>query len=158
MPKGLYKDIQCGSYSGYQRHYRLGEKACASCKAGASEYTIKYYHKNKEKIRSKNRKDPARKARKLRQKSRRRARMRGNKTEPYTLDDVLKTYGTICYICNLIILMDAPRNCTGDYWQWGLHIDHVVDIQYGGADTLENVRPTHAFCNLRKTNIKPPPH
>jgi hypothetical protein len=152
MPKGLYKDIECGTYSGYQRHYRLEEPACDACKAGAVEYTIKYYHKNKNKIK----KNPAYKARKHRQKVRRRAKLRGNRAETYTLKQVLEKYGTICYLCNADIFMDAPRNCTGKDWQWGLHIDHVIDIQYGGSDSLDNVRPTHALCNLRKSKMKPP--
>ncbi len=157
MPRRFfYKQIECGTYSGYQRHYRLEEPACESCKKGASEYTKNFYHKNKEKIKEKRKKDPARKANKLRQKSRRRARLRGNKVEPYTFEQVLETYGTICYLCSKEIDMNAPRNCTGDNWEIGLHIDHVIDIQYGGPDCLENVRPTHAICNLTKTRISPP--
>jgi 5-methylcytosine-specific restriction endonuclease McrA len=59
-------------------------------------------------------------------------------------------YGTVCYLCNKEIDLQAPRNCTGDNWQMGLHIDHVIDIQYGGSDTLDNVKPTHALCNVTK--------
>ena len=32
----------------------------------------------------------------------------------------------------------------------GLHIEHFIDIALGGPDTLENVRPSHAWCNLTK--------
>lgn len=52
--------------------------------------------------------------------------------------------------------MEAPRNCTGDNWQNGLHIDHVIPIAKGGADMLVNVRPAHAMCNVRK-NAKEAP-
>jgi len=31
-----------------------------------------------------------------------------------------------------------------------LHIDHLVPLAKGGSDTLENVRPAHGICNLRK--------
>jgi 5-methylcytosine-specific restriction endonuclease McrA len=33
-----------------------------------------------------------------------------------------------------------------------LHIDHVIPISKGGTDTLDNVRPSHAKCNLSKGN------
>lgn len=152
----FYKEIKCGTYSGYQRHYRLKEPACDACKVGAVEYTTIYYHKNKDKIKI----NPARKARRYRQKVRRRALLRGNKFDIYTVEQVLDLYGIICYLCNKEIDLTAPRNCQGDKWQVALHIDHVIDIQYGGPDTLENVRPTHALCNLTKTletKKSPPP-
>jgi 5-methylcytosine-specific restriction endonuclease McrA len=153
LKKGsFYKEIKCGSYSGYQRHYRLKEPACESCKKAASEYTLRYYHKNKDKIK----KSPAYKAKRLRMKVRRYARKRGNRTEPYSFEQVIQKYGTVCYLCNFEIDMDAPRNCIGDNWEMGLHIDHVIDLQYGGPDSLDNVRPTHAKCNLNKSKIKPP--
>ena len=150
MPKSPYKDIQCGTYSGYQKHYRSKEPACNECKKGAAQYVNDFYHRNKNKILNKRKKDPAYRARKHRQKVRRRARLRGNKVEPYTFQQVLDTYGIICYLCFKEIDLNAPRNCTGDNWEMGLHIDHVIDIQYGGADSLDNVRPTHAICNIRK--------
>ena len=143
----FYKEIKCGTYSGYQRHYRLKESACTDCKAAASKYTLVYYHKNKDKIK----KNPARKARRHRQKVRRRALLRGNRFDIYTVDQVLNLYGTVCYICEKEIDMNAPRNCTGDNWQNGLHIDHVIPITNNGNDTLENVRPTHALCNINKS-------
>ena len=90
------------------------------------------------------------------QKARRRARLKGSITKPYNLAQIFITYGYACYLCNKPIDMSAPRQCGKPYWELGLHIDHVIDIQYGGNDTLENVRPTHAICNLRK-NAKEAP-
>jgi 5-methylcytosine-specific restriction endonuclease McrA len=66
------------------------------------------------------------------------------------LEQVIELYGTICYLCNKEIDFTAPRNCSGQNWENGLHIDHVIDIQYGGADSLDNVKPTHALCNINK--------
>ena len=149
----FYKEIKCGSYSGYQRHYRLKEPACDACKAGAAEYTSKRYYENHKKSLAKaaiNRKKPEYKAKKKRQKARRRARLKGGLAEVYTLEQVFETYGTICYLCEKEIDLNAPRNCNGDNWQMGLHIDHVIPIYKSGNDTLENVRPTHALCNLRR--------
>ena len=138
-------DIRCGTHNGYQLHYRRKEPACEPCKTAAYEY-IKQKQKN----------NPKRKAAKNRQKSRRRAKQRGNGYERYTLQQVLELYGTTCYICNTEIDMEAPRNCTGDNWQNGLHIDHVIPIAKGGSDLLVNVRPAHAMCNVRK-NAKEAP-
>jgi hypothetical protein len=139
-------DIQCGTHNGYQLHYRRKEPACEPCKTAAYEY-IKQKQKN----------NPKRRAAKNRQKSRRRAKQRGNGYEKYSLEQVLELYGTNCHICNTLINFDAPRNCTGDSWELGLHIDHVIAIANGGPDTLENVRPAHAMCNVRK-NAKEAPH
>ena len=150
MPKGPYKDIKCGSYSGYQRHYRLKELACDACKAGAREYVRNYYNNNKEKILARLNL-PLYKAKKKRRKARRKARLRGAKTEVYTVERVLELYGTDCHICREPIDLKAPRGNVGENWQNGLHIDHVIAIANSGDDTLINVRPSHALCNLRKS-------
>lgn len=47
--------------------------------------------------------------------------------------------------------LEAPRWTKHRGWELGLHIEHVVDIALGGADTLENVRPAHGICNIKKT-------
>lgn len=138
-------DIRCGTHSGYQLHYRRKEPACEACKTAAYEY-VKQKQKN----------NPVRRAAKNRQKARRRAKKLGNGYERYSLKQVLELYGTICHICNKEIDMNAPRNCTGDNWHNGLHIDHVIPIAKGGSDTLANVRPAHAICNVRK-NAKEAP-
>jgi 5-methylcytosine-specific restriction endonuclease McrA len=46
---------------------------------------------------------------------------------------------------------NSPRQVGKPGWRSGLHIDHFVDISLGGPDTLENVRPSHGWCNLTKT-------
>lgn len=83
-------------------------------------------------------------------KRRRRAKIKNNGYEPYTEEQVLALYGTNCYICAEPIDMNATRRCGQIGWQNGLHIEHVVDIALGGPDTLSNVRPSHAKCNLNK--------
>jgi 5-methylcytosine-specific restriction endonuclease McrA len=150
----FYKEIKCGTYSGYQRHYRLKEPACEPCKTSASAYSMKRYYANREvfleKMRQHRKGNPKRRAAKNRQKARRRARLKGNRTEPYTLEQVLELYGTICYLCNEEIDMKASRQCGELGWEKGLHLDHVIDIQHGGADAIDNVKPTHALCNISK--------
>jgi hypothetical protein len=81
---------------------------------------------------------------------RRKARLRNAKTSKYTEKQVLELYGAICHLCDLPIDLEAPRWTALKGWQNGLHIDHVVPISKNGDDTIENVRPSHGFCNLRK--------
>ena len=102
------------------------------------EYLKVWKSKNKEKLRSYSRK---REALKL-----------GNGHSPYTENQVLSIYGTICNECNLQIDMNAPRQTGLKGWENGLQIDHLIPISKGGPDILENVRPTHGLCNLRKLN------
>jgi transposase len=48
-----------------------------------------------------------------------------------------KTYQSKCYSCGLDINID-------DSW----HISHIVSRYHNGKDTLENVRPCCAACNI----------
>lgn len=81
---------------------------------------------------------------------RRRAQKTNTRTDSYTEFDVLELYGTNCHMCGYAIDLTAPRNCVGDGWEFGLQIDHVIQLVLGGTDTLDNVRPSHAICNSRK--------
>jgi len=81
----------------------------------------------------------------------RRARLKNNITIAYTESQVISTYGTNCNICGLEIDFLAPRQVGKRGWEKGLHIDHLLPIAKGGSDTLNNVRPTHGLCNLKKS-------
>lgn len=80
----------------------------------------------------------------------RRTRKKNGIYEKYTLEQVIDTYGSLCYICGTNIDLSIPRWVGKKGWQFGLHIDHVIPISKGGADILENVRPSHGICNVRK--------
>ena len=81
----------------------------------------------------------------------RRVRKKNVKQEPYTEQQVLDTYGSICHICGITIDLNAPRSARkGKNWAMGLHLDHLIPIVQGGEDTLANIRPSHARCNLKK--------
>lgn len=82
--------------------------------------------------------------------AKRRAMVRGNGVEPYTLEQVLEEYGAVCYLCEVPIDLTAPRSARQQGWEYGLHLDHVTPISKGGQDCLDNVAPTHAICNLSK--------
>lgn len=49
-----------------------------------------------------------------------------------------KRWGGICYLCGKPV---AYRD---------MHADHVVPLSRGGPNTISNLAPTHAQCNLRK--------
>lgn len=80
----------------------------------------------------------------------RRLRILENGFSYYSLTQVLTTYGKDCHICHTTIDLKASRRVGVGNWLLGLHIDHLVPIAKGGPDTLENVRPSHAICNLKK--------
>lgn len=115
------------------------------------QYKREYYQRNKERINAlSNAWRSANKEVGYRSKTRRRARLKLAPHAPYSVDQVLKTYGTNCYLCGGLIDLTAPRWTAIAGWQNGLHVDHVIPIRDSGPDTLENVRPTHAICNLKK--------
>ena len=80
----------------------------------------------------------------------RRARKSGVTRIPYKESDVLDRYGTNCHICGEKIDLSASRKVGVLNWQKGLHLDHVVPLCLDGEDTIENVRPSHALCNIKK--------
>jgi cytochrome c5 len=100
------------------------------------EYSKRHYAKGLSKALERNRK--------------RKALLLSGQHAPYTEQQVLDLYGTNCYLCHEPIDLTAPRWTKYAGWERGLHIEHVVDVVLGGADTLENVRPSHGLCNLQK--------
>ena len=133
-----------------------------------SKYSKVYYIKNKESIlefskkKYENNKDLIRKYQNQYSKTengleanrrgarKRRALKRNSLTHKYTEKQVLDTYGKKCYLCGEAIDMSSPRQVGKTGWEYGFHIEHVIDIALGGPDTLENVRPAHGICNLTK--------
>lgn len=84
------------------------------------------------------------------QNRKREALKRNNGHVPYSEAEVLNKYGIICHICKTPIDLSAAKQCGKPGWEKGLHIDHFIPISKGGADTLENVRPSHGKCNIIK--------
>ena len=73
---------------------------------------------------------------------RRRARKAAVPHEPYTRQEVFDRDGGRCYMCDRRL---PP----------GWHVEHVIPIARGGADTLDNVRASCPRCNLRKGTQEP---
>ena len=52
---------------------------------------------------------------------------------------ILAKWGMVCHICTLAIASLDD-----------LHMDHVIPLSKGGPHSEDNIRPSHALCNLRK--------
>lgn len=142
----------CGTRSGYNRHLRLKDAPCQVCRDAQNAYDRERFYKNPELKRQRNRQH-ANLEKKRASWRRRQAKKLMNGFETYTEDQVLQKYGQVCHICNNEIDLAAPRRSgMGKDWEAGLHIDHLIPVSEGGADTLENVRPSHGLCNIRKGN------
>lgn len=121
-----------------------------------------YHQKNRERILKRNREYKAANPEKrraylkenpgytIRHNNRRRARRLGNGCEPYTIQQVLDLWGAICHICEEEIDLSLPRQVGKKGWQRGFHLEHLVPLSRGGSDTLANVKPSHALCNMEK--------
>jgi 5-methylcytosine-specific restriction endonuclease McrA len=154
---------KCGTNSGYSAHrYYKNLPPCDPCKTARREYMNQWhkehpgYRKNKwDQFKIANpdyKKDYHKdKPEQTRQDARRRrARIRGVESQPYTESEVLDLYGFSCHLCGDLIDLDAPRTQGTDRWEKGLHLDHLVPISAGGSNTISNVRPAHGLCNLQK--------
>lgn len=52
---------------------------------------------------------------------------------------ILEREGMVCHICGVDIQGMSD-----------LHFDHVIPLSRGGAHSNDNIKPSHAACNLRK--------
>lgn len=85
------------------------------------------------------------------QERKRRARLAGVYSEPYTEQEILDIWGTDCHLCGKPIDLEAPRSNHVPGWELGLHLDHVIPIYMQGEDTAKNVKPAHGICNLKRS-------
>jgi 5-methylcytosine-specific restriction endonuclease McrA len=135
----------------YHKRYRSDPKN----KERKAEVDRIYRIKNIEKISEydKKRKSDPKNIDKVRSYTRKSERKRRSMySEPYSELQVINKYGTKCYICNQEINFNAPRRVGLKGWEIGLHIDHFIPISKGGLDVLENVRPAHGLCNIKKSD------
>lgn len=138
----------CGTYAGYRKHHNQKTKPCLECLIANRAYSKIRYQKDGAARQAKSRANNLDKVR-ARERAKNRKR-RASHSVSYNELQVIATYGIDCNICGLEIDFMAPRKCGIPGWENGLHIDHLLPISKGGPDMLENVRPTHALCNLTK--------
>jgi len=150
--------VPCGTLSAYARHIRRKELSCQPCKDANATRRRDYYKKNSKRIYAQNRKWASKNPEKTREYSRntsskRKAQKKSNGHTPYTNQQIFDLYGTNCHICKIPVDLTAPRQAyIADGWELGLHFDHLIPLSKGGPDTLENIRPSHALCNIKKRN------
>jgi len=77
----------------------------------------------------------------------------GEGHSPYSTQDILDTYGTKCYLCLEEIDFSAVRKSGSPGWERSFWVEHVINIAHGGEDSIKNVRPSHAWCNLNKSKF-----
>lgn len=51
-----------------------------------------------------------------------------------------KRFGGVCYLCGRVVSLKD------------MHVHHILPLSRGGPNTISNFAPTHATCNLRKSN------
>ena len=70
-------------------------------------------------------------------------------TKPSRLaaDQVVALYGDTCHICKEPIDPGLPRTS-----KMGLTVDHIIPLSKGGSDEMDNLRPAHWICNVRKSD------
>ena len=148
----------CGTLAAYTRHIKRRELPCQPCKDANAQRRREYYAQNSKKIYEINRLWAAKNPEKVKGYSRRMTAKRkalklSNGHSPYTDKEVFSLYGTDCHICKEPIDFNAPRQAyIGEGWELGLQFDHLIPLTKGGSDNLENIRPSHALCTIKKRN------
>lgn len=77
-------------------------------------------------------------------------RKAGVESQRISHEQVVQLYGQNCNICHELIDLDLPRTS-----RFGLTIDHVIPLAKGGLDVMDNLRPTHWICNIKKSDKLP---
>ena len=147
MGRNRIEENRCGTHAGWQAHTTAKETPCQPCKDARNVWKRQWREQNVEVERLRIRIWRSKNPHKSREYNRKR---RAVEHIPYTEAQVLFLYGPFCHLCSERIDLHAPRNCKGENWERGLHIDHLIPLVKGGIDSLENARPAHALCNLRK--------
>jgi hypothetical protein len=130
---------ECGTKSGYDWHTRqTKEEPCTLCREASSLHWRKQRILRADEINSR----------------RRLWRRRNNRTTGIHWnqhkDEIIELYGTQCHICGTEINLEAPSKVGQPGWELGFQPDHVISLSRGGKDDLDNVRPSHAYCNQKK--------
>ena len=148
----LWRNLHPNNYKEYYQANR--EKVLNRVKESSKKHEVArvaYREETSEHIKERNRKwreaNPEVMA--IHARTRRALRLSANH-EPYTEAQVLERWGTDCHVCHEPVDLNAPRLTGVTGWERGLHLEHVLGLILGGSDTIENVKPAHGLCNLKK--------
>ena len=130
----------CGTRSGYDYHRRvLLENPCLDCQEAE-----RWYHKNRRQVNNRHIND---------------LRKVNRQQKPYlavrsaaSVAELIEAYGDNCYLCNKPIDFKSPTRVGSPGWEFSFHPDHVIPLSKGGPNIIENIRPSHAQCNIRKAS------
>lgn len=60
---------------------------------------------------------------------------------------LLEKHGAICHICGWPIDPTVKGIDEADHPPHAFSVDHYTPVKHGGRSSLDNFRPSHAFCN-----------
>jgi hypothetical protein len=135
-------------------HRELARERYKKNKEGILEMNRAWRRKNPDKYKESLKRWNAReenKARRFDYYSKRRALQAAADYEKFDAEDVIAKWGIDCHLCMEPVDLDAPRTVGAEGWERGLHLEHVIALSNGGSHTLDNVKPSHGICNLRKS-------
>jgi 5-methylcytosine-specific restriction endonuclease McrA len=138
------------SIGDYSRCKKANTAACEACRAAAASYRRAQVAKDPAKFKQQDKDYYKKYPHKRLTNSRDRARKKGVPSQYYTRQHLFDRDGYDCYLCNLPVDLTANHVVGQPGWELYPHIDHVIPLALGGHDTLDNVKITHAKCNMVK--------
>jgi 5-methylcytosine-specific restriction endonuclease McrA len=143
------------SIGDYSRCKKANTTACEPCRAAAAAYRRAQVAKDPAKFKQQDKDYYKKYPHKRLTNSRDRARKKGVPSQYYTRQHLFDRDGYDCYLCNLPVDLTANHVVGQPGWELYPHIDHVIPLALGGHDTLDNVKITHAKCNMAKGATAP---
>jgi 5-methylcytosine-specific restriction endonuclease McrA len=143
------------SIGDYSRCKKANTTACPDCLKAASAYRKAQVAKDPEKFKQQKKKYLKANPNRRHHSNRDRARKKGVPSQYYTRQQLFDRDGYDCYLCNLPVDLTANHVVGQPGWELYPHIDHVIPLALGGHDTLDNVKITHAKCNMVKGATAP---
>lgn len=138
------------SIGDYSRCKKANTTACQPCLAAAAAYRRAQVAKDPAKFKQQDKDYYKKYPHKRGTNSRGRARKKGVPSQYYTRQQLFDRDGYDCYLCNKPVELTANHIVGQPGWELYPHIDHVIPLALGGHDTLDNVKITHAKCNMVK--------
>jgi len=141
IPEGMKTCRACGKEKPFSEYYRRSTKNGfeSECKECCNLRNIDWSRKNKLSRKEHRKKWESKNPLNRQQRnSTRRARRKRLTVGKIDFSMILQRDNGHCYLCGKPI---DPRD---------LHFDHVVPLSKGGEHSNDNLRPSHALCNMKK--------